>query len=323
MSASGEDLKTGVETEAGKMIIVRNPSKLQALMDKARQKGLQIGFVPTMGYLHEGHVSLIRAAREQSDIVVLSIFVNPTQFGPSEDLDKYPRDMERDEEIAMAEGVDYIYYPDADTMYGQGYQAYVTVEQLARSHCGASRPVHFRGVATVCAKLFNIVLPHRAFFGRKDYQQCAVIKRMVKDLNMNLEIVVLPTVRESDGLAMSSRNAYLSAGQRKQALCLHEALELAGEMARSGETDARKVVAAMTRRIEKAPEARIDYVSVADPDSLEELDTIADSAVALLAVSVGKTRLIDNEILKVTQFPSGGDFQGNVYHQTEEEQCCE
>ena len=300
MSTSGEGLKTGVETEAGKMVIVRDPEKLQSLMDRARQKGLQIGFVPTMGYLHEGHASLIRAAREQSDIVVLSIFVNPTQFGPSEDLDKYPRDMERDEKIAMAEGVDYIYYPEADTMYDQGYQTYVTVEELARSHCGASRPVHFRGVATVCAKLFNIVLPHRAFFGRKDYQQCAVIKRMVKDLNMNLEIVVLPTVRESDGLAMSSRNAYLSAGQRKQALCLHEALELAGKMARSGETDARKIVAAMTRRIEKAPEARIDYVSVADPDSLEELDTIAESAVALLAVFAGKTRLIDNEILKVT-----------------------
>ena len=196
------------------MAVVRDPDRLQALMNKARRKGLRIGFVPTMGFLHKGHASLIRAAREQSDIVVLSIFVNPTQFGPDEDLDKYPRDMERDEKVAMAEGVDYIYYPEPDTMYDSGYQTYVTVEKISRSHCGESRPVHFRGVATVCTKLFNIVLPHKAFFGRKDYQQCALIKRMVKDLNMNLEIVVMPTVREEDGLAKSSRNAYLEPEQR-------------------------------------------------------------------------------------------------------------
>ncbi len=300
MSGSKESLKTRGDAGPRKMAVVRDPARLQAVMDKMRQKGLRIGLAPTMGYLHDGHASLIRAAREQSDIVVLSIFVNPTQFGPDEDLGKYPRDMESDEKLAMAEGVDYIYYPEPETMYGPGYQTYVAVEELTRSHCGSSRPVHFRGVATVCAKLFNTVLPHKAFFGRKDYQQCAVMRRMVKDLNMNLEIVVLPTVRESDGLAMSSRNAYLGADQRKQALCLYESLQMAEEMAKSGETDAGKVVAAMSRHIESRPDARIDYVSIADPDSLEELDTITDRAVVLLAVYVGKTRLIDNTILTVT-----------------------
>jgi pantoate--beta-alanine ligase len=281
------------------MAVVRDPDRLQALMNKARRKGLRIGFVPTMGYLHKGHASLIRAAREQSDIVVLSIFVNPTQFGPNEDLDQYPRDMDRDERIAMSEGVDYIYYPEPDTMYDAGYQTYVTVEKISRSHCGESRPVHFGGVATVCTKLFNIVLPHKAYFGRKDYQQCALIKRMVKDLNMNLEIVVIPTFREKDGLAMSSRNVYLEPEERKQALCLREALDIAKDMTAAGETDARKIVAAMSAHIESRPAASIDYVSVADTESLEELDTITNRAVALLAVYFGRTRLIDNEVLTV------------------------
>ncbi len=295
MSVTEKSLKN----KTRKMAILRDPKRLQALMDKMRRKGLKIGLVPTMGYLHEGHASLIRAARKQSDVVVLSIFVNPTQFGPNEDLAKYPRDMERDEEIAMAEGVDIIYYPEPDSMYGPGYQTYLTLEELPNSHCGESRPVHFRGVATVCAKLFNIVLPHKAFFGRKDYQQCAVIKRMVKDLNMNLEIETLPTVREADGLAMSSRNAYLDPDQRKQALCLGEALNLASDMTASGITDAGEIVAAMRGHIERMPEARIDYVSVADTETLEELDTIADTAVALLAVYFGKTRLIDNRVLTI------------------------
>ena len=283
--------------KVGEVKIVRDPAKMQALADKMRREGLRIGLVPTMGFLHEGHASLIRAAAKQTDAVVLSIFVNPAQFGPDEDLDAYPRDFERDEQIAASEGADCIFYPTPDNMYGPGYQTYVTVERLPRSHCGAYRPVHFRGVATVCAKLFNVVLPHKAFFGRKDYQQCAVIRRMVKDLDMNLEIVVVPTVRESDGLAMSSRNAYLSPGQRKEALCLFEALQLAKDMARAGENDAKKIVAAMRGHIEGKPSARIDYVSVADADTLEELDTITGRAVALLAVFIGKTRLIDNEII--------------------------
>jgi len=280
------------------MKIIRNPDEMQALANRLREKGLVIGFVPTMGYLHEGHASLLRTARQQSDAVVLSIFVNPTQFAPNEDLDKYPRDMKRDEKIARQEGTDYIFYPEASTMYVPGYQTYVNVEELPRSHCGRTRPTHFRGVATVCTKLFNIVLPHRAFFGQKDYQQAAVIKRMVKDLNMNLEIMVLPTVREADGLAMSSRNVYLQPEERKQAVCLRESLEIAKDMVRKGETEAQKIVAAMRRHIESKPKARVDYVSIADTETLAELETITGEAVALVAVYFGKTRLIDNEVLK-------------------------
>jgi pantoate--beta-alanine ligase len=291
MSAAGE------KTAARALTIVRDPGEMQAIANDLRAAGKRIGFVPTMGYLHDGHASLIRAARQRSDAVVLSIFVNPTQFGPNEDLDKYPRDFERDERIAAREGADYVFYPEARTMYGEGYQTYVTVEEITRSHCGVSRPVHFRGVATVCTKLFNIVLPHEAFFGQKDYQQCAVMRRMVTDLNMNLDIVVQPTVRESDGLAMSSRNAYLNADERKQALCLYESLQLAKNMVESGEADTDKIRAAMRVNIEKAPAARIDYVSIADTDTLEELSVIRNQAVALLAVFFGKTRLIDNEVL--------------------------
>jgi pantoate--beta-alanine ligase len=282
----------------GQMKTIHDPAEMQAIANDLRAKGLKIGFVPTMGYLHDGHLELLRAARACSDVVVLSIFVNPTQFGPNEDLDKYPRDFERDERLARDVGTDYIFYPEPDTMYGEGYQTYVTLEKLPNSHCGVSRPVHFRGVATVCTKLFNIVLPHRAFFGQKDYQQCAVIRRMVKDLNMNLDITVVPTVREADGLAMSSRNVYLSPVERKEALCLRESLLLAKRMVESGETDAKTLVAAMGDRIEKTPSARTDYVSIADTDSLEELETIAKEAVGLVAVYFGKTRLIDNEILR-------------------------
>jgi pantoate--beta-alanine ligase len=281
------------------MTIVRDPAEMQELATRMREAGMVIGFVPTMGFLHEGHASLLRAARQRSDAVVLSIFVNPTQFGPDEDLDRYPRDMERDERIARKEGVDCVFYPDPGTMYPSGFQTYVTVEQLTRSHCALSRPVHFRGVSTVCSKLFNIVLPHRAFFGQKDYQQATVIRRMVEDLNMNLEIVVLPTVREADGLAMSSRNAYLGPEERKDALCLYEALQSAKKMVRAGETGARKIVAAMREHIERRPLARVDYVSIADTHTLEEVDIIEKEAVALLAAFVGKTRLIDNEILRV------------------------
>lgn len=298
MRKSGKSATAARGVKPKEMTVVRDPDKMQALANKIRETDLLIGFVPTMGYLHEGHVSLIRTARQQADIVVLSIFVNPTQFGPGEDLDTYPRDMERDEKIARREGVDYIFYPEARTMYTSEFQTYVNVEQLTRSHCGESRPNHFRGVTTVCAKLFNIVLPHWAFFGQKDYQQAAVIRRMVKDLNMNLEVVVLPTVREEDGLAMSSRNAYLDTEQRKEALCLYESLQMAQDMVRGGQTDAKKIVAAMRKHIESKPTARIDYVSIADPDTLEELDTIKLEAATLLAVFIGKTRLIDNEILR-------------------------
>ncbi len=298
MSGSGKTARARRATEK-EMKIVRDPAVMQTIANELRQSGRSIGLVPTMGYLHEGHASLIRAARTQSDAVVLSIFVNPTQFGPGEDLDKYPRDMERDEKIAHEEGVDYIFYPEPATMYPRGYETYVGVEKLTRSHCGASRPVHFRGVTTVCTKLFNIVLPHRAYFGQKDYQQCAVIRRMVKDLNMNLEIVVCPTVREPDGLAMSSRNVYLTDDERAQAVCLHESLQHAQDMARDGQEDAKAIASAMRRHIENRTAARIDYISIADCDTLKELSTIEDEAVALLAVFFSRARLIDNAILKV------------------------
>ncbi|GAB4347995.1 MAG: pantoate--beta-alanine ligase [Candidatus Abyssubacteria bacterium] len=280
-------------------IVVRDPGEMQALANKIRRQGMSIGFVPTMGYLHEGHASLIRAAREESDVVVLSIFVNPTQFGPTEDLDKYPRDMERDTRVARDAGVDYIFYPEPRAMYPDGFQTYVTVERLTKGYCGVSRPTHFRGVTTICTKLFNIVLPHKAYFGQKDFQQAAVIRRMVKDLDMNLEVVVLPTIRESDGLAMSSRNAYLSPSERAEAVCLIESIRLAREMVRNGERDVKTLTAAMRAHIESKPSARVDYVSIADADSLEELETITAKGVILLAVYIGKTRLIDNEILVV------------------------
>ena len=299
MTAAVRPARSSDGIKSGQMTIVRDPVRMQELANGIREAGMVIGFVPTMGFLHEGHVSLLRAARRRSDAVVLSIFVNPTQFGPDEDLDKYPRNMERDERIARKEGVDYVFYPEQSTMYPSGFQTYVIVEQLTRSHCADSRPVHFRGVSTICSKLFNIVMPHRAFFGQKDYQQAAVIRRMVEDLNMNLEIVVLPTVREADGLAMSSRNEYLGPEERKDALCLYEALQTAKTMVQAGETSAGKIVAVMREDIERRPLARVDYVSIADPHTLEEVDIIEKEAVALLAAFVGKTRLIDNEILSV------------------------
>lgn len=299
MKNPARNIKNMDKIKTRRMKTIHNPAEMQALANSMRENGMRIGFVPTMGFLHEGHLNLIREARKQSDAVVLSIFVNPTQFGPDEDLDKYPRDFESDEKLAEEAGADYIFYPEPDNMYGPGYQTYVKVEELTNSHCGISRPVHFRGVATVCTKLFNLVLPHRAYFGQKDYQQCAVIKRMVRDLNMNLEIVVVPTVREDDGLAMSSRNAYLGPEERKQALCLRESLDMAREMVGSGENDAATIIAAMRKHIEGKSSARVDYISIADTDTLEELETIETEAVALLAVFVGKTRLIDNELLKV------------------------
>jgi pantoate--beta-alanine ligase len=299
MSVSAEKDRPGGVKQDG-MTILRDPAEMQAVANTLRKQNRSIGLVPTMGYLHEGHASLIRAARQQCNSVVLSIFVNPTQFGPGEDLEKYPRDMQRDENIAHNEGVDYIFYPEPDTMYPSGYQTYVTVERLTQSYCGASRPVHFRGVTTVCTKLFNLVLPHRAYFGQKDYQQCAVIRRMVRDLNMNLDIVVRPTVRETDGLAMSSRNAYLTADERAQAVCLHESLQLAKTMVREGTRDAQAVAAAMRAHIEQQPAARIDYIAIADCDTLEELQTVENEAVALVAVFFSRARLIDNEILKAT-----------------------
>ena len=262
------------------------------------RKGQCIGFVPTMGYLHEGHLSLIRRAREKADAVVLSIFVNPTQFGPGEDLEQCPRDLARDEALAEEEGVDIIFYPSSEEMYPDGYLTSVQVDKLTGTLCGASRPLHFKGVTTICAKLFHAVKPHFAVFGQKDYQQSVVIRRMAEDLNFDLEIVVAPIVRESDGLAMSSRNTYLSDSERDDALSLNESLVLAGHMVQEGETRASAIIEAVTSYIKSKSHTRMDYIKIVHPDTLEDLEIISGPAVMALAVFVGKTRLIDNAMIK-------------------------
>jgi len=260
-----------------------------------RQKlGGTVGFVPTMGYLHEGHLALVKQARIENSAVIVSIYVNPAQFGPREDFGAYPRELNRDLELLRGERVDIVFVPSDDEMYPPEFSSWVDVEKVTERLEGASRPGHFRGVATVVAKLFNIVQPTRAYFGQKDAQQAAVIKRMVADLNMGIEIVVVPTVRESDGLAMSSRNIYLSPGEREAATVLFKALSLAKQLWQGGEKDAEKIRRQMTSLIQKEPLAQIDYVSIADAETLEELNLIDRPALAYLAVRIGKTRLIDN-----------------------------
>jgi len=268
-------------------------------MRQVRQRLAEpVGFVPTMGYLHEGHLSLVRQARAESKSVVVSIFVNPAQFGPGEDLNSYPRDAKRDLALLGKEGTDVVFVPSAAEMYPERFDSWVEVGKVAKRLEGACRPAHFRGVATVCAKLFNIVQPTKAYFGQKDAQQAVVIKKMVADLNMDLEIVALPTVREPDGLAMSSRNIYLNPEERKAALVLHQALNLAQEMYADGEKDAECLRQEMIALIQKQPLARIDYVSVADAETLDELDRVKPPALVSLAVKIGKTRLIDNVVLE-------------------------
>lgn len=257
-----------------------------------------VGFVPTMGYLHEGHISLVRQARAESKSVVVSIFVNPAQFGPGEDLNSYPRDTKRDLALLEKEGADVVFVPSAAEMYPEGFDSWVEVGKVAERLEGACRPGHFRGVATVVAKLFNIVQPTKAYFGQKDAQQAVVIKKMVADLDMNLEIVALPTVREPDGLAMSSRNTYLNPEERKAALVLYQALTLAQKLWSQGEKDAERIRQEMRVLIQKQPLARIDYVSVAHAETLDELDRVELPALVSLAVKIGKTRLIDNVVLE-------------------------
>jgi len=253
-----------------------------------------VGFIPTMGYLHEGHLALVKQARIENSAVIVSIYVNPTQFGPREDFGAYPRDLNRDLELLREGGVDIVFVPSDDQMYSAEFSTWVDVEKVSERLEGASRPGHFRGVATVVAKLFNIIQPTKAYFGQKDAQQVVVIKRMVADLNMTIEIVVVPTVRESDGLAMSSRNIYLSPEERKAATVLFRALTLARQLRLGGEKDAGKIRRQMASLIQKEPLAKIDYVSIADADTLEELDLIDHPALASLAVRISKTRLIDN-----------------------------
>jgi pantoate--beta-alanine ligase len=253
-----------------------------------------VGFVPTMGFLHEGHLALLKRARAENAVVLVSIYVNPAQFGPREDFGAYPRDLDRDLGLLRKEGVDIVFVPSDDEMYPPEFSSWVDVEKVTERLEGASRPGHFRGVATVVAKLFNIVQPARAYFGQKDAQQAVVIKKMVADLNMNLEVIVVPTVRESDGLAMSSRNIYLDPKERQAATVLFKALTLARQLGKGGEKDAEKVRRQMTAVIKEEPLAHIEYVSIADAQTLEELDLLDHPAVACLAVRIGKTRLIDN-----------------------------
>lgn len=256
-----------------------------------------VGFVPTMGYLHKGHLALVKQARAENSIVVVSIFVNPTQFGPAEDFKTYPRDTERDLALLQKEKTDIVFMPPAEDMYPEGFSSWVVVEKVTDRLEGSFRPGHFKGVATVVAKLFNIVEPTRAYFGQKDAQQVLVIRKMAADLSMNLEVIVSPTVREKDGLAMSSRNTYLNPQERKTATILFKALTLAQKLREKGESDAETLRQQMTALISREPLAKIEYISIADTDTLEELSTLDGPALASMAVRIGKTRLIDNILL--------------------------
>lgn len=281
------------------MKIISKIQDMQKESDVLRQAGKIIGFVPTMGYLHEGHLSLIRLAKLRADVVVVSIFVNPTQFGPQEDFNQYPRDFERDERLARQEGVDILFYPSVEEMYPPGYSTWVHVEKLTETLCGASRPGHFRGVTTVCTKLFLAVKPHFAVFGQKDAQQAVVIRRMVKDLNFGIDIIVAPIVREPDGLAMSSRNLYLSPEEKMSALVIPQSLRLAEELVKQGERQTHRIISAMQEKISTQPQVRIDYIAIVHPETLEPLQQITSEALIAIAAYVGKARLIDNTIVRV------------------------
>jgi len=264
---------------------------------KARSSGKKIGFVPTMGALHKGHISLIEAAGQACDYVVVSIFVNPTQFGPGEDLQRYPRNLQRDLQICREQGVDLVFAPPASQMYPQQNLTWVKVEKLSRTLCGRFRPGHFTAVATVCAKLFNIVQPDSAFFGQKDAQQAAVIKKMVADLNMPLKIEVCPTVRDSDGLATSSRNKYLSAADRKQATVIFKALQECRQLIKAGETRPDEIKARMLGILNQSPDLNVQYVQLVDAEDLTELKKISGTVLAAVAVNIADTRLIDNIVV--------------------------
>jgi len=276
------------------MEVLCDAAQMQRRASALCAEGRAIGFVPTMGYLHEGHLSLLRTARRNNPILAVSIFVNPTQFDRQEDLERYPVDLEGDLAKAAAEGADLVFVPEQKSMYPDRYATFVEVEGLTRRWEGTYRPGHFRGVTTIVAKLFHVVKPHRAYFGQKDYQQACVIIRMVRDLDMDIEVVVLPTVREPDGLAMSSRNVNLTPGERRQAPVLYQALGWAADQVRRGERDARGLAEGMRRMIQQGTTATIDYVAVCHPGSLEPLETVEGPAVALLAVRFSKARLIDN-----------------------------
>ncbi|MCQ2500854.1 MAG: pantoate--beta-alanine ligase [Lachnospiraceae bacterium] len=261
-----------------------------------KKEGLSVGFVPTMGYLHEGHASLIKAARANNDRVAVSIFVNPMQFGPTEDLASYPRDLEKDAALCESLGVDLIFHPEPEEMYHEGFSSFVDMSVLTEELCGLSRPVHFRGVCTVVSKLFNIVQPDRAYFGQKDAQQLAIIKHMVDDLNMDIEIIGCPIIREEDGLAKSSRNTYLSAEERQVALILSRSIRLGQELCQQGETSAEVIVEKMKEFIGTEPMARIDYVKAVDGLTMQQIKEVKKPMLVAIAVYIGTTRLIDNFI---------------------------
>ena len=278
------------------MQIVATVEEVRAQVRAWRQEGLSVGLVPTMGYLHEGHKSLIDKAVEQNDRVVVSVFVNPIQFGPGEDLATYPRDLDRDAALCENAGANLIFHPEPENMYFDDFCTYIDMDGLTKGLCGKTRPTHFRGVCTVVGKLFNIVQPDRAYFGQKDAQQLAVIRRMVRDLNFNLEIVGCPIIREEDGLAKSSRNTYLSPEERKAAVILHKGLTRGEELVNQGEKNANVVKAAIREVIESEPLAKIDYIEIVDFDNMQEIETLERPFLAAVAVYIGKTRLIDNFI---------------------------
>ncbi len=280
------------------MEIVRRIPRMKEIVRDWHRQGRTVGFVPTMGYLHEGHLSLVRESKRMADHTVVSIFVNPLQFGPREDYDRYPRDLDRDVEVLSREGVYFLFYPSAEDMYPPGYRTYVEVEGLSQKWEGASRPGHFRGVATVVCKLFHIVQPDFAFFGQKDAQQFILVRRMVRDLDMDVELIQLPIVRESDGLAMSSRNVYLSPEERAVAPRLYQALQLGQRLVQEeGERDAAKVVEAVRSFLAQEPRIRVDYVALVDLEDLEPVETVRGRALLAAAIYLGSTRLIDNVIL--------------------------
>jgi len=280
------------------MKVIEKVSEMQTWSEAERCAGKRVALVPTMGFLHEGHLCLVREGRKSADHLVVSLFVNPKQFAPDEDYKNYPRDLKRDQKLLEAEGADVLFCPSVEEMYSKDCQTHVETERLDRILCGAFRPGHFRGVATVVAKLFNIVRPHLAVFGLKDYQQFQVIRRMAEDLNFGVEIVGHPIVREKDGLAMSSRNAYLHQQERKAALCLYRSLQKAESLVRRGEREGGRVLSSVKDEIGKEPLARLEYASLCDPGSLEELENIDGEALLALAVWIGKARLIDNMVLK-------------------------
>jgi pantoate--beta-alanine ligase len=279
------------------MELAKTIKSVRSLVKAARSKDKKIGFVPTMGALHIGHISLIEAARKNTDFVVVSIFVNPTQFGLGEDFEKYPRPLDADLEICKKAGADVVFAPSAKEMYPAENLTWVNVERLTQPLCGRSRPGHFRGVATVCTKLFNIVAPDTAFFGQKDIQQAAVVKKMAADLNMSLEIVVCPTVREKNGLAISSRNRYLTAQEKKDAASIYKSLRKCEQMVKQGIRETEPIIAQMRKIL--SPVSSIEYISIVDAQTLQNLDKIAGTAIAAVAVKIGSTRLIDNILIDV------------------------